>query len=323
MTMEPMETIESIAAGFELLVAGGGAVVVPRDVITVTGVDASRYLQGQLSQDITRLSTSGAWSFILQPTGKVDAWLRVHRITEEEFVLEVEAGFGEVLATRVHRFLIRTKATISEPETRWLVAQRWGSGNANTQSELSDEAIPGALLGMPVGPGVAGVDLLFDSENGARAFVAELAEVPFAALDRYRIAHAVPAMGAELTEDTIPGEAGAWVIEASVSFTKGCYTGQELVARIDSRGGNVPRPIRLLVFTDGCASGEAPAIGEEIRFEDAVVGSITSTCAALGEHLPAMALGPLARSVVIGAVVEVSDGAVVRRAVVTEPPASD
>ena len=51
-------------------------------------------------------------------------------------------------------------------------------------------------------------------------------------------------MGAELTEATIPAEAGQWLIDASVSFTKGCYTGQELVARIDSRGGNVPRPLR-------------------------------------------------------------------------------
>jgi folate-binding protein YgfZ len=317
------ESIESIAVGYDLLKSGGGAVVVPRDVITVTGADASRYLQGQLSQDITKLSTSGAWSFILQPTGKLDAWLRVHRISEEEFALEVEAGFGEALATRVRRFLIRTKATISEPETRWLVAQRWGSGRPVSRSESLEESIPDALLGNPVGPGVSGIDALFASESAARAFVAELTEVPVAALDRHRIAHAVPAMGAELTEDTIPGEAGAWVIEASVSFTKGCYTGQELVARIDSRGGNVPRPIRLLVFTDGCAAGEAPAIGEEVRFEGAVVGSITSACAALGEQVPAMALGPLARSVVIGAVVEVSDGAAVRRAVVTEPPAGD
>lgn len=317
------ESIESIAAGYELLQAGGGAVVVRRDVITVTGADASRYLQGQLSQDIVAMSTSSAWSFILQPTGKVDAWLRAHRISEDEFVLEVEAGFGESLATRVRKFLIRTKATISEPETRWLVSQRWGSGDEVSPSEALEGSVPDALLGKPVGPGVSGNDALFASEPAARTFAAELTEVPAAALDRYRIAHAVPAMGAELTPDTIPGEAGAWVIEASVSFTKGCYTGQELVARIDSRGGNVPRPIRLLVFTDGFAPGEAPAVGEDIRVEGAVVGSITSACASLGEQFPAMALAPLARSVAIGSVVEVTDGDAVRRAVITEPPAAD
>ena len=61
-------------------------------------------------------------------------------------------------------------------------------------------------------------------------------------------------MGAELTEDTIPAEAGQWVVDASVSFTKGCFTGQELVARIDSRGGNVPRHLRIL-DVDGARAG--------------------------------------------------------------------
>src|SRR5690606_7561419 len=66
------------------------------------------------------------------------------------------------------------------------------------------------------------------------------------ALEALRIECGVPAMGAELTDATIPAEAGQWLIDASVSFSKGCYTGQELVARIDSRGGNVPRPVRGL-----------------------------------------------------------------------------
>jgi folate-binding protein YgfZ len=53
-----------------------------------------------------------------------------------------------------------------------------------------------------------------------------------------------PAMGKELDDDTIPAETG--LVDRAVSFTKGCYTGQELVARIDSRGGNVPRHLRRL-----------------------------------------------------------------------------
>ena len=62
-------------------------------------------------------------------------------------------------------------------------------------------------------------------------------------------------MGCELDERTIPAEAG--IVEASVSWTKGCYTGQELVARIDSRGNNVPRRLRLLTI-EGTA---APTVG--------------------------------------------------------------
>jgi len=77
-----------------------------------------------------------------------------------------------------------------------------------------------------------------------------------------------------------------------VSFTKGCYTGQELVARIDSRGGNVPRPIRVIQ-----ADGEL-AIGDEVRVDGDVVGVVTS---AIGD----VALAPLMRRVEVGDSVEV------------------
>jgi folate-binding protein YgfZ len=141
-------------------------------------------------------------------------------------------------------------------------------------------------------------------------------EVNAAAFERYRIAHAVPAMGAELTPDTIPAEAGQWLIDASVSFTKGCYTGQELVARIDSRGGNVPRPIRLL-RVDG---EQVPVVGGEVRSAGAILGHVTSATPWLAPHQPALALGPIARSVEIGAVVEVQTESGAAVATVIEPP---
>ena len=81
-----------------------------------------------------------------------------------------------------------------------------------------------------------------------------------------------PVLGRELTEHTIPAEV-AGLVEMSVSFTKGCYTGQELVARIDSRGGNVPRPVRLIQFDDPVAVD----LGAEISADNAVVGRITSS----------------------------------------------
>src|SRR5690242_21856960 len=77
--------------------------------------------------------------------------------------------------------------------------------------------------------------------------------------ERARIEAGVPAMGKELTDATIPVEAGQWLIDASVSFTKGCFTGQELVARIDSRGGNAPRPVRGLRIAGRAEVGAAVA----------------------------------------------------------------
>ena len=134
--------------------------------------------------------------------------------------------------------------------------------------------------------------------------------------ERYRIAHGVPAMGAELTGDTIPAEAGKWLIDASVSFTKGCYTGQELVARIDSRGGNVPRPVRLLVI-----EGEVPVVpGADVRVDGQPVGVVTSSTPPLSAGHPGLALAPLARSVAPGTIVEVATVEGWTAAGVVEPP---
>ncbi len=92
-----------------------------------------------------------------------------------------------------------------------------------------------------------------------------------------RIEAGVPRAGAELVDDVIPAELGQWMIDASVSFTKGCYTGQELVARVDSRGGNVPRHLRGLVVEGDLV----PPVGAELVADPSgaakVVGAVTSS----------------------------------------------
>ena len=87
---------------------------VPRDAVLISGPDAETYLQGQLSQDVTALAVGGsAWTFLLQPTGKVDVFGRVTRRAADVFLLDVEGGYGAALVERLQRFLLRTKATIA------------------------------------------------------------------------------------------------------------------------------------------------------------------------------------------------------------------
>jgi folate-binding protein YgfZ len=92
-----------------------------------------------------------------------------------------------------------------------------------------------------------------------------------AALEVARIEAGIPHMGAELNEKTIPAETG--LVPRTVSFTKGCYTGQELVARIDSRGGHVPRHLRLVTLDT-----LAP-VGATVFSEDKKAGALTSVAA--------------------------------------------
>jgi tRNA-modifying protein YgfZ len=267
-----------------------GAVPLRRDVVRVHGPEAVDYLQGQLSQDLASLAQGqSAPSFLLQPTGKVDAWLRVTRRAEDDVLIDVEAGFGEAVHARLRRFKLRTKAEL-EPAT-------W-SGFAVRGPGASAIDVPAGALGLGVAwPGVEGVDILAAGEVA-------LAGVPLAGpadLEALRIECGVPAMGAELGDATIPAESGQWVIDASVSFTKGCYTGQELVARIDSRGGNVPHPVRGLLV-----DGDAPPVGAAVELDGSTVGTVTSAgqSAALGS----VALAVVGRAVDVGAVVTLVDG---------------
>ena len=299
---------DDVIAAYTALTTDGGSVVVERDIVAVTGPDAARYLQGQLSQDVVAMAGDNAWSFLLAPTGKVVAWLRVHRIDAEHYILETDSGWGDAVRARLQRFLLRTKAELSEPQRCLLVQHRWN----DSLVRLGTESPPGALVASAVGPGVAGIDELYLDTPPLHVTERRDDVVASAAIERYRIARGIVRMGAELNDETIPGEAGAWVIDDSVSFTKGCYTGQELVARIDSRGNNVPHPIRLLAIDADVAPGD------DVRLDGSVVGTITSAVPALGEGFPALALARVGRSVLPGLAVEVDHDSTTRSASVVE-----
>ena len=300
---------DDVIASYLALTADSGSAVVERDVIAVTGPDAARYLQGQLSQDVVAMVGESAWSFLLAPTGKVVAWLRVHRIDAEQYILETDPGWGGAVRARLQRFLLRTKAELSEPQRCLLAQHRW----SNELVRLGTESTSGVLVASAVGPGVSGIDELYLDTPPLDVVERRDDVVALAAIERYRIAHGIVRMGTELNDETIPGEAGAWVIDTSVSFTKGCYTGQELVARIDSRGNNVPHPIRLLAIDADVSPGD------EVVFEGSVVGAITSAVPALGEGFPALALARVGRSLIPELSVEVVHDATTHSASVVEP----
>ncbi len=235
-----------------------GVVDLPRDFVRVAGPDALKFLQGQLSQQVDIPVGDSAWTLLLQPQGKVVALLRLTRNGDEEYLLDTDAGWAPAVVERLGRFKIRVKADIEILEGWKCLAVR-GPG--------AHEAVPTG--GLPADwPGLPGVDLV-----GPAAEVVAPPGVRTVSLDDYEVARieaGVPVMGRELDESTIPAEAG--VVDRSVSFTKGCYTGQELVARIDSRGGNVPRRLRGVVV----AGDSRPPVGAVIHADGKDVGLLTS-----------------------------------------------
>lgn len=258
---------------------------IQRDVVRIWGPDALTFLQGQLSQDVDALAVgTSTWTFVLQPQGKVDAWARITKIGADEIILDTDDGFGQALHDRLKRFLIRTKAELEVLD--WPAVAVRGAGAPRGD-------VPDGLLRLsPAGATVLGYDLL----GPGAELPADVEPMSADALRAHDVEHGVPAMGRELTEGTIPAEIGDWIIDESVSFTKGCFVGQELTARIDSRGGNVPRHLRAIVL-------DAPV--EEGTPVEADGPPATVTTAAVSERLGPIALAFLGRAVPEGAEVTV------------------
>jgi folate-binding protein YgfZ len=209
---------------------------VPRDFVRVSGPDAQAFLQGQLSQDVDTLQPgSTRLSFLLQPGGKVDAFVRVSCIAQEAYLLDVDSGWGDAVVDRLQRFKLRTKADIA----------RVGGGQCI--AELHDGVVVEEIIDDIDVEGVPG-----DLEE----------------YEVLRIKAGMPAMGHEIDDSTIPASLGQPVMEAAVSFTKGCYTGQELVARMDSREASAPT--KLVGFVG------AAAAGDPVHVDGREVGRITS-----------------------------------------------
>jgi folate-binding protein YgfZ len=215
----------------------------PRSFVRVAGPDAEDYLQRMLSNDVTRAGVVDA--LLLTPKSRLIAPVRVWRRGPDDFLLLTEPGLGDVVRAHLLRSRFAAKCEIElEEHTSVLVF-----GEA--------EGLPGDLPGT--------VEVL----DAAVAPTIEAAD-----LERARIEAGVPSWGKELDDAILPAEAG--LDETHVSFTKGCYPGQEPVARLRNRG----HPNRRLRVLDV----DAARPGDEIRYEDRSVGRITSA-------VPGLALG--------------------------------
>ncbi|HJP15873.1 MAG TPA: hypothetical protein QF762_02770 [Acidimicrobiales bacterium] len=202
-----------------------------RDFVDVSGPEARSFLQGQLSQDIENLNQdSAAWSFLLDPSGLVVAWLRVMCLEEERFLLDMDSGFAKEVIDRLNRFLIRTKCTIeASPFNMYTFL---GSENPAPEELKNLKSIPFEWPSLKATDYFSFTELKISESE------------PSGTWDQVRIPAGIPAMGSEITNKTIPAATG--LVERSVSFEKGCYTGQELVARVDSRVAGPPKHLVLL-----------------------------------------------------------------------------
>ncbi len=226
---------------------GAAAFEAVRDFLVLSGPDALDYMQGQCSQDLSSLEPGQSVdALVLEPQGKINSMVRVTRSGDAELLVDVAGGWGDHLEGRLRRFMLRVRVTMERRS--WRVISLRGAKVLELIDRAQLPAGTALVLDVPW-PQIVGVDL-----------VGETPEVPSGvrrcmdtAWDAVRIEAGLPVMGAELDGRTIPTEAG--LIDNCVSMTKGCYTGQELVARLDARANRVPRRLQ------GVVAGRSVALG--------------------------------------------------------------
>ncbi len=218
----------------------------PREFVRARGPDAEDFLQRIVSNDVTAAPVLDA--LLLTPKARVVAPLRVWRRGPEDFLLLTEPGLGEVVLATLRRARFAAKVELELEEHSSLVVF---GGEA--------EGLPTPDYGEPA------VEVL-DAHAKPTLGRDEL--------ERLRIAAGTPAWGTEIDDRVLPAEAG--LVERAVSFTKGCYPGQEPIARLHHRG-HVNRRLRVLELE----GDELPACGAGIRLDGKVVGRVTSAARGL------------------------------------------
>jgi tRNA-modifying protein YgfZ len=245
-----------------------------RGKLALTGQDARAFLQGQVSNDVEGLTPgTGCYAAFLTPKGKMLGDLRVLD-AGEELLLDTERTSLQGLFNMIRRFSIGYdvelhKRTLERGLLSLIGPAADGLVGGVGAAEHSHSAVEvGGVAARAIRTDV-GIDLLFDPGDTASlrsALVGRGAvEVSEAVVECLRIERGRPRYGVDLDDTVIPQEAG--LNERAVSFTKGCYVGQETVARLFYRG-KPNRHLRGLM----CSAPAAP--GDELAFEGRAVGRV-------------------------------------------------
>lgn len=221
----------------------------PRDFLGVIGPDAAAYLGRMLSNDVEALGPGESCeALLLTPKARIVATTTVLRRGPDDFLLLTEPGLGERLREALLRARFAARCAI-EPE-RHVATLVLGA-------EPPDGAVPNRDYGVPA------YELLDEEPDPTWDVISE------ESLELMRIRARTPRPGRELDDRVLPAEAG--LDERAVSFTKGCYPGQEPVARLHYRG-RANRGLRVLL----CDGDELPPPDAELVLDGKPVGRITS-----------------------------------------------
>ena len=302
-----------------------------RGRLEVHGPDAAEYLQGQVTNDVLALeSRQGCYAALLDPKGHLVSDMRILSDGPARLAIDLEPAAHEAVMKHLRMYKIGRQVQVDDrngergclsligPRARGVfeAAGKIDSGEAVPAAEhawarAAVEGTPVLLIATD-----AGLDVQVEADGGADRLAGRLGAVRDAlaaagaqpvgeeAADVLRIERGRPRFGVDMSPATLPAEAG--IVERDVSFTKGCYVGQEPVARMHHRG----RPNRRL---RGLLLSATVAPGAPVTSGDKEVGRLTSSVTS--PRLGPIGLVILRREVEAGAAVLVGDPAVGARVV--------
>lgn len=312
-------SLASPASDYRTMTAGCGLLDrSERGKLALTGAGAKAFLQGQVTNDVEGLTPgSGCYAAFLTPKGKMLGDLRILD-AGDELLLDTERVALQELFNMIRRFSIGYdvglhKRTLERGLLSLIGPQAGAIAGALGEDEHSHAVVAvGGIEARAIRTDV-GVDLLCDAAalDALRAALVEAGAVPVSAdaADCLRIEHGRPRYGIDLDDTVIPQEAG--LNDRAVSFTKGCYVGQETVARLHYRG----KPNRHL---RGLRLSAPASSGEPLALEGREVGRVRSV--ALSPTFGPIALALVRREAPPGSTVAVGAGAGGTTATVEELP---
>jgi tRNA-modifying protein YgfZ len=300
-SIDPGEPVQSVTqAEYQVLHAGAGLLDrSDRGKLALTGPEAALFLNGQVTNDVQALQVGdGCYAAFLTHKGKMQGDLRILR-GDRELLLDTERVALQSLFDMIRRFKVGYQVELHKrtlesgllsligPDARKIATAAGADAlpPAHEHAHLVT-AIAGRQARLIATAHPAGLDVLCASEDtrdiGAALLAAGAQAASEAAVETLRVTQGIPRYGIDLDETVIPQEAG--LNERAVSFAKGCYVGQETVARLYYKG----KPNRLL---RGLRLDALAHPGDEIRTADRVVGRLGS--AVLSPELGAIGLALL------------------------------
>ncbi len=290
----------------------------PRAAVKVTGAEAAEYLQGQLTNDIEGLdSGQGAYAALLDRKGHLKADMRVLRLDAADIWMDLEPERAPDVLRHLRTYSVGRELEIADVSDEWAVTAVIGprasaiAGVDGLEPEHAQRRREWEGVELLAVATDQGLDLV--TRSGEATALRELlraagaVEVSSDAAEILRVESGRPRFGLDMGEELMPAEAG--IVERAVDFEKGCYIGQEPVARLHYRG----KPNRRLCGLRLSAPAEH---GEPLRLGEREVGTIGTSC--ISPALGPIALAVLRREATEGDTLAVGDGAVT--ATVTELP---